>query len=333
MVWEQSVQSVSRRIRAVTGFAVLLAAFGAWALDTESIVQSNEAAAVVVWGTRAGSDTVLQGSGCCVARSGYILTVAHQVVGVTGLRARLEDGSERTLDPVAIDEPGDLALLKASEKLPLAARIGDAEELKSGSNLVSIAAPMGLEFSAATGMVSNPNRTLRGRWVIQADIAASPGSSGGPVFDRNGLLVGLIVNRLDREEWVKVIIPINNAYGMLRAQGIPVPVDKASADELQIIPASGLTSAEVSAVQAYNAGVGAIEAGTKADHYLRAVQLLPQFFEAWFNLAVAYTTSNKRPEALKAYLKAESLRPGVLAVQRNLGRLHIEENRLDLAVV
>jgi len=305
------------------------------AMDTESIAAQNEITSLVIWARNPTTGKELQGSACCVDPSGYVLTVAHQVQGCTAFRAALRDGSERTLALVAVDEAREVALLKADAPLPRAARIGDARMLRNGSDLVAIAAPLGLQWSVVPGTVSNTSRTYKGQPMVQADIQASPGSSGGPVFNREGELVGLIVSRIEQEEAIKFITPINNAYDILRAHGIAVSADRVAGPEYsggEIIPASNVTSAERQAVEAYNRGVKAASPGEKVDWYRLAVSDLPKFFEAWFNLGVAYTAVKELSPAADAYLRADAIKPNVVEVQRNLGRVYLHGQRLEDAL-
>lgn len=323
-------------LRCVGRLAVwaFLMAGPAFALDTERIAAENEITSLVIWARDASGAKELQGSACCVSVDGYVLTVAHQVRGCTDFRVLLRDGSERGAKLVSVDEDRELALLKADGTFPKAARIGDARLLRSGSDLVAIAAPLGLEWSVVLGTVSSLNRTYRGQPMIQADILASPGSSGGPVFNRSGELIGLIVSRIENEEAIKFITPINNAYGMLQSLGIAVPGDAAPASDMggEIIPASDVTSAERSALDAYNRGVAAESPLDKTNWYAAAVGQLPRFFEAWFNLGVSYTSGKDLGRAAEAYRKAGALRPDSIDVQRNLGRVYLSGKRYEDAM-
>jgi len=289
----------------------------------EAIVHQNEAATVVIFGTKTLTRKAVQGSGVCVDTSGYVLTVAHQVMGVGDLRARLRDGSERDLTMVDVDQDAEIALLKTSKPMPVAARTGDASTLRSGSDLVAISTPMNLDFSTVTGIVSNPHRTLRGRPMLQVDLRASPGSSGGPVFDRQGNLIGLIVGVLEQQQWVTIVTPVNNALPMLERYGVSASATGYDADPV-IIPAKDVTRDELQAIRAYNAGVAAAEPERKIASYREAVTLLPNFFEGWFNLAVAYTAAKDVENAVAAYRQTDALSLDdhrLLLVQRNLGRL------------
>jgi len=277
-----------------------------------------------VEGRRPATGATLQGSGCCVDRRGYGLVTAHQVTGVEHIEGRLRDGTTCRLSPVEIDEERELALLKADQSLPAAAGIGDATSLQGGAPLLSIAAPANLDFSAVPGTVSSTNRKLLGFPVIQAVLTATRGSSGGPVFDRDGALVGLISGRFEEVDFT-IVNAVNNAYPMLRRHGILRQREvSVLEDGNALIPAAGITETELRAVQAYNAGVAADRAEEKARHYRTATQLLPGFFEAWFNLGVAYAQAGALEQAAKAYRKAAATGPGSVKVNRNLGRVLLE---------
>ena len=309
--------------------------------DIEAIVQQNEMTVAVILGEKQDTGAEVQSSGCCVDPRGFLLTTAHQVKSVVNLKAKFVDGSGCALKVVRLDVDREIALLQADKPLPKAAAIGNMGELRSGSPLISIAAPNNLDFSTVTGIVSNTNRMYNGHRVVQADLPASPGSSGGPVFDRNGKIVGVIIGKLKDDGWVTVINPVNIAYDMLRAEGIAVPESAgvqspgepaSDPNEAEIIPVQGLDTVELAAIRAYNSGVAAGTPEEKVAAYSEAVKLLPAFYEACFNLAVAHTQAKDSAKAEEAYQKAAALRPDAPEVQRNLGRIYLATKRTDEAI-
>ena len=315
-------------------FLGVLAALGpsclAAGLDVEALVQQNEAAVVVILGRNPVDRAEVQSSGCFVHRSGLILTTTHQVRGLEDLRAVLRDGARRPLSVVALDKEHELALLRADGDPLAVVAIGDATALKSGAPLVAIAAPEGLSFSTVTGVVSSANRSYQGYRVIQTNLPASPGSSGGPVFDKAGAVVGLVVCKLTGQDWASFVNPINNAYDLLRQHGVPVPLAPpplASADEAEILPADGISPLELEAVRAYNRGVRADTLEGKLAAYGAAVTFLPEFYQAWFNLAVAHTAAGDLDHAAQTYETAQRLRPDAPEVPVNLGRVFLEQGR------
>jgi tetratricopeptide (TPR) repeat protein len=229
---------------------------------------------------------------------------------------------------VHLDESLELALLKAESPLPAAVLLGDADALANGAPLISISAPMNLEFSVVPGTVASVHRLLNGVPVIQANLPATHGSSGGPVFDRDGRLIGLISGELGEAQFT-IVNKINNAYPLLRAAGI-LPETDSEGDE-ELAPAAGISSRELRAVVSYNRGVRASLPADKLAAYGTAVALLPDFYEAWFNLALARVASGDTAGAEAAYRKAAALRPEAPEVARNLGRLLRDLGRLDEA--
>ena len=316
------MQHISRLIVSLAGLAVLAGTSAA--LDVELLFERYAPAVVVILGERPASHDTTQSSGCCVDTSGLILATAHQIQGVTHLRAVLKDGSERTLEPIEVDGAQEFALLRAQGPLPVAASLGDAGALREGAELVAIAAPKSLSFTANAGIVSSLNRMYKGQPVIQTQLPAGPGSSGGPVFDARGRLVGLILARIDDQEWLTLVNPINEAYPLLRKHGVAIPtasrVGNTEGQEVEILPASDLTPAQQAAIDAYNRGVVAETPEEKIEAYSLAVSLIPEFYEAWFNVAVAYGAAGRPERAIAAYRQAQALRPEALGVYRNLGR-------------
>lgn len=314
---------------------LLIAAAPASAIDTEAIVQQNVRATVVILGTKSDTGASVQSSGCFVDPRGLILTTAHQVVGVEGLRAKYEDKSEHGVSVLEIDEDRELALLKSDAPPPKVARIGDWSALRSGAPLVSIATPKNLEFTVVDGIVSSTNRDLYDYPVLQTTLGASAGSSGGPVFDKHGELVGVIMGNLPDDKWIVLVNPVCNAYDLLRRHGVRLPdfaraggVDAGTA----IIPADDATTREIDAIDAYNRGVAVTSPIEKAECYTEAINDIPRFFEAWFNLAVACAGAGRPGDAVAAYERAAKLRPGAVEVQRNLGRVHLGQGRYEEAL-
>jgi outer membrane protein assembly factor BamD (BamD/ComL family) len=296
---------------------------------------------VIIEGTHAIKGTLVQSSGCCIDRAGYILTTGHQVLGVNDLKARMADGSTYQLSLVEVDRDREIALLKSDRPLPVAVAMGNADTLRSGSDLVSIATPNHLDFTTVTGIVSNTNRTYQGHPVIQSDFRVSPGSSGGPVFDKNGALVGMVIGKLASDNWVTVVNPVNNAFPLLDRHGVAYGKKAVAREEdsefggsedMELVPAPGISAAEFRAVEAYNRGVTASDPAEKVAAYGLSVKLLPAFFEAWFNLGVAQTAAGNKAGAEQAYKEAGALRKDAVQVKRNLGRLLLRQRRYNEAI-
>lgn len=285
-------------------------------------IAANRAAVVTVWGRKDDSDATVQSSGCIVDARGYVLTTAHQVQGVQKIEIELNNGQRFPVEVAALLPERELALLQTANPLPHPAIIGDATALVEGAAVFAIAAPLELSQSVVRGTISSTRRTLRDFPVYQSDLRAAPGSSGGPVFDQHGNLVALIIGKFEQEDWITILNPINNAYPLLARFGIYVPPRTDPSTE-ELMPANGLTLRQAKAIEAYNLGVRSNDVMTKRDAYRKATDLLPEFFEAWFNLGVVLTRLGDYAGACNAYERALALQPSSPQALRNYGRLKL----------
>lgn len=139
----------------------------------------------------------------------YAVTNAHVVstIQAYALATVILDGTSAEIKTtlVASDSTVDLALLSFTTSryiTPLA--FGDSSRLKTGAFVLAFGSPEGVEYAASAtfGIVSNPRRTYASSdaggsvLYIQHDADINPGSSGGPLVNLQGELIGLNVKRL-----------------------------------------------------------------------------------------------------------------------------------------
>jgi S1-C subfamily serine protease len=136
-------------------------------------------------------------SGIVYSSDGHILTNAHVVMGATGIDVTLVDGRKMEAEVVGGDAVTDLAVVKVKADGLSAARFGDSRALRAGQLVVAIGNPLGLQTTVTAGVVSAVGRSLRGETghliedMIQTDAALNPGSSGGPLVNVDGEVVGV----------------------------------------------------------------------------------------------------------------------------------------------
>ena len=157
-------------------------------------------------------------SGFVISADGLIMTNAHVVSGIDEAVVRLADGRQFDARVIGLDSPTDVAVLKiAATGLPVAV-IGRSDQLQVGEWVTAIGAPFGLEGSVTAGIVSARQRYLPGATggvaLIQTDVAINPGSSGGPLFNLRGEVVGInsmVVSSSGGYMGVSVAVPIEVA--------------------------------------------------------------------------------------------------------------------------
>lgn len=132
------------------------------------------------------------GSGFFIRKDGLAITSAHVVEGRRYWDALLADGRMVRVRVLRENVALDLALLQAVEGEFETIPLGDSGAIRLGEEIWAIGTPVSLQFSQSVsrGIVSalraEPSRTL-----IQTDTALNPGSSGGPILNRAGDVVGI----------------------------------------------------------------------------------------------------------------------------------------------
>ncbi len=174
-----------------------------------------------IFGAPFGTPPVVQGtgSGFVLSADGIVVTNNHVVDGATELTVRFADQREMAATILGTDAETDLAVLKieGASGLPTV-ELGDSTKVRVGDWVVAIGSPMGLEHSASVGIVSAKGRGSLGLYgesyldFLQTDADIAPGSSGGPLFDLEGRVVG-----------------INTAVGPGAAPGFAIPIDQVKA--------------------------------------------------------------------------------------------------------
>jgi len=163
------------------------------------------------------------GTGVIVADSGTILTADHVVAGGRSITVTFADGTVANATVISADKKMDIAVLSPA-KLPQVvgpATLGGSAGI--GAAVVAIGNPLGLTESVTSGVISGLDRTAntdRGRHsgLIQFDAAVNPGSSGGPLLDSRGMVIGIVValaapDGRDAFAGIAFAVPIGTALG------------------------------------------------------------------------------------------------------------------------
>jgi serine protease Do len=133
-------------------------------------------------------------SGIVISADGQVLTNAHVVNGADEVQVLLADGRRFPARLLGLDLETDVALLRIEASgLPVAV-IGDSATLATGDAVFAIGSPFGFQGSVTGGIVSARDRLVPGAGrvpLIQTDVAINPGSSGGPLLNLRGEVVGI----------------------------------------------------------------------------------------------------------------------------------------------
>ena len=168
-------------------------------------------------------------SGVILHPAGYVLTNAHLLRKGGDLAAGFAGSKDYHAHVVAVDETRDLAVLKldADHRFkPI--RLGRSRGLLVGERVVTMGNPFGMGLTVAEGIVSAIGRSTKSEYtfypdMIQTDATTNPGSSGGPLLNVSGEMVGINATKNLKADNIAFAIPADRIReslpGILAVEG------------------------------------------------------------------------------------------------------------------
>jgi serine protease Do len=177
-------------------------------IKTTAVVQTNSGQ----------QEAIGIGSGFILTSNGYIATNQHVVTNSPiSIIVSLSDGNTYEAELIWSDPDLDMAVIKiAGNDLPVI-ELGKSDEVKVGELAVAIGNPLGLNFerTVTAGIVSALNRSIPldnnglAEDLIQTDASINEGNSGGPLVNKQGLVIGINTYKLSTGEGMGFAIPID----------------------------------------------------------------------------------------------------------------------------
>ena len=228
----------------------------------DSVMPSVVSITTTQYAQRAGTEVASgYGSGFVYSADGLIATNNHVVEGAGRIYVTLNgDEQQYEAEVVATDSYSDLAILKIDKTGLTPVKFGSSSSLRLGDTFFVIGSPYNGLFanSVSSGIVSGLNREMvlnsATQTFIQTDAAVNPGNSGGPMFNANGELVGIITRK-------SMLSTVTGETTSIEGIGFAIPSDVASPvlEQLaqgQQVPRSGIgimgSSLTEQGKQAYN---------------------------------------------------------------------------------
>ena len=191
---------------------------------------------------------IFTGTGFFVSKMGHVMTNAHVVQNCNKVTIGDNANKQVPAEIINTDRSNDLALLKLStlemasaESKSLIQKLGivvvplasegllRSEDVRLGEKVLVAGYPFGDAFSntikVTTGVVSATRGPGDDSGEFQLDAAVQPGNSGGPIYDRSGNIVGVVVSRLNKQmfksENVNFGIKASTVRQFLISSGLP----------------------------------------------------------------------------------------------------------------
>ncbi len=267
------------------------------------------------------------GSGFFVSRSGEILTNHHVIEGAASAKARTSDGSMHPVQVILADDPkSDLARLlvfadQDTPWLPIA-----ANRPQVGDRVVVMGSPMGLDETVTEGIVSAVPEQRAGQSdlepaTLQITAAISEGSSGGPVLNARGEVVGVATAFMREGENLNFAVPLERILTLDRNQP-------------RTFAQWRHPHHPGSAADYYTDGIASwrlADCDGGLAMFKKALEKDPRFAEAWWGRGLCLIDDGKRNDAAAAFARAVQLRPDFASAHYDLGIVYADEGRRDLA--
>jgi tetratricopeptide (TPR) repeat protein len=224
-------------------------------------------------------------------------------------------------------------LLKVEGKGLPKVKLTSTNKSKQGESIVVIGSPNGLETTVSEGIISG----IRKKDELQITAPISPGSSGSPVFNSKGEVIGVVTSSIDSGQNLNFAIPVSyvasplNDYKKSKKKVMPAQKAPTSVSTPEAIVKLEEAKTEVkknpdNAETHNNLGLCYAKLGKydlAKEAFKQALRIMPDFAKAHFNLGVAYGKLDLHREALEAYKQAIKIKPEYAKAHFNLGIVYI----------
>jgi tetratricopeptide (TPR) repeat protein len=278
----------------------------------------------------AKNESLMSGTGFFL-RPGQVVTNLHVIAGADHAEIRTLDGKGKSLTVNGLlksDEEGDLALLSVtdpSDRVRTVEMAGTTPD--EGEKIFVIGNPLRMEGSISDGIVAAVREVPTLGNVVQITAPISHGSSGSPVFNMKGQVIGLVSVKVTNGQNLNLALGVSRLNSLL--PGPLVKLDRA--EDRPKVQAKDEALAE----WWYKSGLSSLWLGNydSALGYFRgALERNPARVEAWIEVGFCMVKQGKNDEAIKALQRAIQLRPGSFEAWNKLGDAYYYATRYSEAI-
>ena len=193
-------------------------------LTTKDLVTRNKPTVVFIQASvalQSGKVEQRAGTGFVVDKAGLVATNFHVIAGAEEVSVRLLDGTTLPVRNVAAaDFDRDLAVLTIDVKNLPTASLGNSDEMSAGDRVIAIGNPLGtFDYTVSDGLISSVRPINRQLTMLQISAPISQGSSGGPVFNYYGEVIGVATLIATEGQNLNFAVPINYLRALLANPG------------------------------------------------------------------------------------------------------------------
>jgi Tfp pilus assembly protein PilF len=310
----------------LTAAGLLAAPQGALA-DTPAPVEKASSAVMQVVAHDAEGKALGAGAGFLAGGDGLLVTSYHVVHNASAATAKAADGGSFEVAGVAAaDKAADLAVLKLEGKDSPSLALGDSRKLQAGARVFAVGIPS--ESPVSEGTVSAVREAESGERFLEISAAVQEDSSGGPVVDDGGNVVGVATVLPVKGGNLTFSVPVEKVRELLEGKSeVRALADLRSGEaEKYLDTAEG------------NRFVAEYLIGSKrydeANPYVeKAFELAPEAAENYFNLGVCHTmVRSSFLDSISAFQQATRLKPDFVRAHYYMGIVYSQLRRPDDAI-
>jgi len=212
-------------------------------IDLKALAKKARPAVMLLVVSDAKGKEIATGTGFLISSDGKLITNNHVVENAANAVAKAENGGLFPVEGVLANDPtNDLALLQiAGKDLPFLT-LGKGEKIETGTRVAVIGSPLGLEGTLSEGIISAV-RDLKGDVrLLQITAAISPGSSGSPVLNARGEIIGVASSLLRGGQALNLAVPVecvNQLLGKVQLSAKPKPFQPSAQADRRVHAAAG----------------------------------------------------------------------------------------------
>lgn len=291
--------------------------------DADKIYKENSPAIVVVVSIDREGKPMALGSGFIVREDGVIVTNYHVVSLASDIKIKIGYKVRDVEGLLHVDPENDIAIIKVEGKDYPKVKLGDANKAQVGEKVYAIGSPQGLENTISEGILSGIREIDRERKILQMTAAISPGSSGGPVFNNRGEVIGIATFLIAETQSLNFAMPVNLIMAGLSKKELVSPQEACKLDYNETASCwfyQGLAYGSIG------------QHDRAADAFKRSLDIDTKKVETYVNLGVSYANMEKYQEAIDMFNQALKVDPNRAETLSKLGTVYSQMEKYEDAV-
>ena len=278
--------------------------------EADKIFRENNKAVVVIVTYDSQGKAVGLGSGFIVKANGAVATNYHVISNAKDIKIKAGSKVLKVEGLIYIDKENDLVILKADGKGLPTVKIGDIAKVNIGEKVYVMGSPRGLENTISDGILSGIREITPQRKLLQITAPISAGSSGGPLFNQHGEVIGIASFIIKEAQNLNFAMPVN----LIR--------DEIGRGKVIAFKDAGIEDYKKTGAYWFNLGFAYEKSGMHKEAiraFKEAIRIKPDMALAHYNLGIVYEKSGMHKEAIRAFKEAIRIKPDLAEAHYNLG--------------